>query len=93
MKKNSTFSLYFDFYVIGDIYSWTGPKNMVLDTGRVLHGSWQSSVNGFYSNGQTIRVQWTVKTSDKVESYGVKFTDNSNQIILSFSLPPYRAEI
>jgi hypothetical protein len=65
---------------------------VVLDTGRVLHGSWQSSVNGFYSSGQTIRVQWTVRTGDKTESsYGVKFTDNSNQIIISFSLPPKRA--
>jgi hypothetical protein len=91
MKKNSTFSLYFDMYVIGDLYSWTGPKSMVLDTGRIVHGTWQASVNGFYNSGQTIRVQWTAKTGEKTESFGVKFTDNSNQIIITFRLPPYRA--
>jgi hypothetical protein len=62
MPKNSTFILYFNMLVVGDTYYWSGPKSMVLDTGRTLYGTWDSSPKGQYEKNQTIRVQWSTHT-------------------------------
>jgi hypothetical protein len=39
MEKSSTFSLYFNIYIVADIYAWHGPQNMLSDNGDIINGT------------------------------------------------------
>jgi len=56
MKKNSTISLYFQIVVVADSYVWFGKKQIALDNGRVLNGTWSVSPNGTYYQDEIIKV-------------------------------------